>query len=114
MPRVTLQAVGEKASRDPQFWRALRQDADAALAAAGMELSPADTRTLKAGLAQNLLQLDLDAFMREFHRLETQFPLTWPIWTWDTWRTWPPSTTRRSNPRPPARNRVTKQARKKR
>jgi len=94
MKRATLPEVGQRAFTDANFWKALRKDPESALEKADMELSPAKLRELKRLLKRNVLEVDLDALMKEVHRAQSRAGTTpswrsWRIWrSWLTWHTW--------------------------
>jgi hypothetical protein len=88
MARATLREVGERAFTDANFWKALRKDPESALKKAGMELSAAKLRALKRLLKRNVVEVDLDALMKEIHSAQSKARRDRPWRPWLTWHTW--------------------------
>ena len=85
--KVTLKHVSVRAMEDPVFWKALRYDAQQALADNGMALAAADARQLRAimELDGKTIHVDLDGLMRAHSRIrQAGLPLGWiGLWAFD-------------------------------
>jgi len=87
----TLQEVFQRALKDANFWKALRENPEEAVKQAGFRLSAADLETLKDTLDKDQLEAQLGAFFQGFHNSGlTRWSGVWNG-RWPKGGRWPPS-----------------------
>ena len=91
MARTTLEKVAHKAATQPEFWKSLRSDPDAALQAARLELAPNDLRKLKRMLKRKrvdvVVRIAATTLARSIPARGRRPRRTWPADI--DWYSWP-------------------------